>query len=94
MIPDITTAVLVPFGAGQELIEQLNGEPSLSETTLLLRQAQMYSVSLHRSVFQRLQRDHAVWNIGDTGLCALEPGYYDPTGGVMLTRQEMTLLEI
>jgi len=94
VIPDITTAVLVPFGAGQELIEQLNGEPSLSETTLLLRQAQMYSVSLHRSVFQRLQRDHAVWNIGDTGLCALEPGYYDPTGGVMLTRQEMTLLEI
>ena len=91
-IPSATAGVLVPFGKGEELIAQLGRKGSMKEKLFLLRKAQAYSVSLYDSAFRRLNNERAIWEIGDSGVFALEPGYYDEDCGVTLTRQELELM--
>lgn len=92
VIPDETVPVLVPFGEGQDLIEQLNGTHTMEEEIFWLRKAQGYTVSLYRNVFQRLADDDAIWPVGQTGALALKEGYYDLERGVILERAELELL--
>ena len=94
VIPETTVSVLVPFGEGERLIEQLLSADTMKEKQFLLRKAQAYSVSLYHSVFQRLMDEQAVWPLGDTGLFALNPGYYDMDGGVTLTQKELEIMII
>ena len=92
VIPEETISVLVPFGAGKALIEQLSGEHTMAEEIFLLRKAQAYSVSLYRSTYQKLVREEAIWPVGQTGALALEEGYYDRERGVRLERAAMEFL--
>ena len=89
VIPENTVSVLVPFGQGERLIEQLHSTVSMKEKQLLLREAQAYSVSLYQSTFRRLADDGAIRAIDDAGLFALDARYYDLNAGVILEPNEL-----
>ena len=89
VIPENTVSVLVPFGQGERLIEQLHSTVSMKEKQLLLREAQAYSVSLYQSTFRRLADDGAIRAIDDAGLFALDARYYDLNAGVILEPKEL-----
>ena len=89
VISEDTQSVLVPYGAGKDLIAALNGRNGLKELSVLLRKAQAYSVSLYPNAIRRLSEEGALTEIGDTDVLALKEGWYNPDGGVQLTKQEM-----
>ncbi|MGM9537302.1 MAG: CRISPR-associated endonuclease Cas3'' [Candidatus Onthomonas sp.] len=89
VIDQKTETVLVPYGAGRELIARLTGAHSMEEEIFLLRKAQAYSVSLFENVMRRLNAEHALVPVGETGATALLDGYYDSDGGVRTERQEL-----
>ena len=82
VIPERTTAVLVPFGAGKQLIAQLAAEHTMKEEIALLRQAQSYCVALYDTALERLQKQDAVFLLENCGVWALKEGFYDGRGGV------------
>lgn len=92
VIPENTVSVLVPYGEGEEIAEQLFGENTMSQHGFLLRKAQAYCVSVFRPVFENLQKQGAVSAVSDTGLFVLQPGYYDENGGLTLERKEIEAL--
>ena len=85
-------SVLVPYGEGEEIAEQLFGENTMSQRSFLLRKAQAYCVSVFRPVFENLQKQGAISAVSDTGLFVLQPGYYDENGGLTLERKEIEAL--
>ena len=82
VIPDRTTAVLVPFGEGRELIAQLAAEHTMEEEIALLRRAQSYCVALYEATLKRLKGQDAVFLLEECGVWALKEGFYDAHGGV------------
>lgn len=92
VIPENTVSVLVPFGQGERLIEQLHSTVSMKEKQLLLREAQAYSVSLYQSTFRRLADDGAVRAIDNGDLFVLDAQYYDINAGVLLTPRELDFM--
>ena len=92
VIPENTVSVLVPFGQGERLIEQLHSTVSMKEKQLLLRKAQAYSVSLYQSTFRRLADDGAVRAIDNGDLFVLDAQYYDINAGVLLTPRELDFM--
>ena len=93
-IPQVTCPVLVPFGEGAELIDALNSRHDMEEERYLLRRAQAYSVGLYEAVYHRLVGPKAVWPIGETGVYALEEGYYDEKSGVNATCNKIAPLMV
>lgn len=83
-IPTETTAVLVPFGVGKQLIEKLCGALSLQEQVVLLRSAQAYSVALYPSDFEKLLCVGGIYEIGDMGVYAMRERYYEGERGVII----------
>ena len=81
--------MLVPFGDGESLIAELCCWHNMQEEIRLLRKAQSYSVALYDNMFRRLQETGALYTVGETGVLALTPGFYDPQGGVQPERAEL-----
>lgn len=89
VIDQKTRSLLVPYGAGRELITRLSGVHTMEEEMALLRRAQAYSVNLFEDVYRRLCDENAVISLGETGVAALREGYYDDNGGVRTERREL-----
>lgn len=89
VIAQATKPVLVPFGDGESLIAELCCWHNMQEEIRLLRKAQSYSVALYDNMFRRLQETGALYTVGETGVLALTPGFYDPQGGVQPERAEL-----
>lgn len=89
VIPDNTTSILVPFGEGRALIRKLNGQITMQEEISLLRKAQAYSVGVYENMFKALQKEGALYPVGNTGVLALEEGYYDEQLGLRKERGEL-----
>lgn len=94
VIPSMTKAILVPYGEGERLIEQLEQDHSMKEQQLLLRKAQMYSVSVYEGFYRRLVKEEAVYLVKNTGVIALKKEHYNIEGGVQLESGEMDFLNI
>lgn len=95
VIEQNTVPILVPFGEGKALIAQLNGDRlSMHEELFLLRKAQAYTVNVYENIYNKLQKEDALYPVGSTGVLALEEGYYDKQMGVSTGRVEVILLEI
>lgn len=93
VIPQLTQSVIVPFGEGKDIIEQLSGAHDMQEEIRLLRRAQSYSVALFEHMFKRLNdTEHAIYPVGETGALALEGGYYGDERGVAAERRELELM--
>lgn len=94
VIKEKTVPVLVPFGKGAELIARLSGNHSMKEEFFLLRKAQAYTVNVYEGGYDKLQNEDALYPVGDTGVLALEEGYYDKQMGVRTERGELPPIEI
>ena len=76
VIKAATTAVVVPYGQGQDIIAQLYSNTGLTEKRTLLRKAQAYTVNVYSNDLERLKRSRALHEIEDLGILTLNPGYY------------------
>ncbi len=80
VIDQDTASVLVPYGRGREIIEDLAKTSHLPATAKLLKEAQQFSVNLFKNEIQSL--DNGIYSIGDTGVLALADMYYSSEYGV------------
>lgn len=92
VIDQDTVSVLVPFGRGKEIVQELATTSHLPATVKLLKEAQQYSVNLYKNEVQSL--NNGIYSIGDTGVLALVEMYYSPDYGITpLTDNEPVILE-
>lgn len=89
VIDQKTRSVVVPYGRGKELIEQLADRHMLREEIGYLKEAQQYSVNLFEPVFRRLAEEGALNSLGETGVVVLKEEFYGAWAGVRMTPQEM-----
>ena len=88
------TDVIVPYGAGEELIRQLYSGPDLAELSGLLRRAQHYSVHLLPYERRKLESSNAIDVIADAGVMVLQKEFYTAELGVQTQRGGMDPLII
>jgi CRISPR-associated endonuclease/helicase Cas3 len=86
VIDQNTETVLVPYKDGIEIIERFKSKGLGRDS---IRKAQQYSVQVFPHEFDRLKKDDAVYQLGDTGVYALNPQYYRDDIGLLLTQDEM-----
>jgi len=92
VIDQKTKGVLVPYGKGRLLIEELAGSHSLCEEIQYLKDAQQYSVNLYEQIFELLAAEGALYSLGETGVVVLREEYYDAWAGVRTTAEELKTL--
>lgn len=73
-----TQGIVVPYRErGKEIVNKLCGSFDLAVEWQLLRQAQPFTVSVYEHQFGQLQRNGAVYEVGDgTGVFCLRPEFY------------------
>lgn len=85
-----TEDVVVPYGAGKELITELSGKSmNLEELRIWLKKARSYTVSLYE--YQKTQLEGGIENVH--GVLVLRPEYYD-SGTGLITKPESAFLEV
>ncbi len=82
VIDQATSAILVPFEAGEELIIELNSDLSIDREKQLLRQAQLFSVTVYEYRLKRLIEQKAVYRL-PCGAFALRSEWYDSYKGLV-----------
>lgn len=81
VIAEQTTDILVPYGAGEKLILDLNGELYGNAFPKLLRKAQQYLVSVYSGTLKALEAKDALIQL-ESGVLSLKSGYYSLEKGV------------
>lgn len=81
VIKDRTIPVLVPWGAGTEMITALRERHAMHEEIQLLRRAQAYTVNLDERAFRRLSEKGAIESVGEGGVYVLTEGVYSEETG-------------
>lgn len=76
-----TTAVVVPYGRGAGIIADFSSTALYSRKRDLLREAQRYSVNLFPNIKDAL--GSALRNLQESGILALQEGYYHDELGVL-----------
>lgn len=85
--------VIVPYGKeGEELVAELNADPGLRELPRLLRHAQLFSVHLFDTEWEKLNQLGAIDLLAEIGVAVLKREFYDHELGVQMRRGEMELL--
>ena len=92
VIDQTTTGVIVPYEKGKENITNINGECSLSELKLYLKEAQQYSVNLFDIDIRKLDDAGGIVQLKNGGVFALKDGFYSGELGVIFDKQPMELL--
>ncbi len=82
-----TESLLVPWGEGKELITELCGLDSRDTKALrrYLKQAQKFSVNVFPNDWEKLTKQHAAHQIGETGVYYVEKQYYSDEFGLATT---------
>ncbi len=81
VIAEQTTDILVPYGAGEELILDLNGKLYENAFPKLLRKAQQYLVSDYSGTLKALEAKDALIQL-ESGVLALKSGFYSSEQGI------------
>lgn len=89
VIPQKTKPVIVPYGKGEELITQLNGDHTMGEEIRLLRQAQQYCVNVYDNMYRRLAEEEALYRVGSSEVVVLKKEYYSDESGVKTRAGEL-----
>ncbi len=87
-----TVGILVPYGEGKNIINQLNGELPGKDLVLLMRKGQRFTVNFYRDKIQELTRAGAIASLKNGKILALKDGFYDQALGVVLDGKEEFLL--
>jgi CRISPR-associated endonuclease/helicase Cas3 len=94
VIENQTTAVIVPYGKGKDLISKLNGSLPLEVKYKLLKRAQLYIANVFDNEKNELEKLGAIHRIaiGEEEILTLNPVYYNKELGLDLTgRTEMEI---
>ena len=91
-----THAVIVPYGEGAKLIAKLCGEWDPKEMHRTLQKAQRYSVNVFPNVWDKLQKENALYEtIEGSGIYYLNERYYNDEFGLSLDEtNEMTFYDL
>ena len=90
VLDENTQDVVVPYGAGADLIAELSGKPmDLEALRHWLKQARPYTVSLYD--YQKDALQNGIVNLH--GVLVLQPEYYDSDTG-LITKPESAFLEV
>ena len=91
-----TRALIVPYGEGTELIAKLCGEWNPQEMHRTLQKAQRYSVNVFPNVWDKLQKENALYEtIEGSGIYYLNERYYNDEFGLSLDEtSEMTFYDL
>jgi CRISPR-associated endonuclease/helicase Cas3 len=84
VIEEKTTAVLVPFGEGKEIITELNGQHNIKSLSALLRKAQRYMVNIYPNEKEQLSKSGSLVSYLDGKVLALKDGNYNENYGINL----------
>ncbi len=79
-----TRMIFVPWKRGKELEIELNGNIFMKNTNTLLREVQQYSLQVTPYVYQKLQKNDAVYSLMDKRIDVLKPQFYDDFKGLIL----------
>lgn len=90
VIEDRTTPVLVPWGAGAEILAALRARHAMREEIQLLRRAQAYTVNLDEGAFRWLSEKGAIEAVGEGCVYALREGVYSEEAGAVTTQEMST----
>lgn len=82
VIASHTTSVIVPYGEGEEIIADLNGQHSIEDLSRLLRKAQQYSVNLFNHEKDALSKNQGLVAYLDGKVLALTEGAYHVDYGI------------
>ena len=93
VIDQNTTGIIVPYGRGKEIITLINGDCSLDELKLYLREAQQYSVNIFDTDKRNLEDIRAITQLNG-GVLALKEGFYREDLGVVLEKQPMDFYNV
>ena len=94
---DDTQDVIVPFGEGKELVQQLmnlDDRWQLGQMADLLKQARTYTVSVYAHQVERLLRQGALMQLCGGAVLALMDGYYSDETGLITDRMMNCFLEV
>lgn len=80
------TGILVPFGEGINIIQELTGGSALPDKLKLLRKAQRYTVNVYENSVRTLTRMGALVFLEDCGVFLLKDGFYSAQYGISLER--------
>lgn len=92
-----TTAVVVPYGRGRDVIEQLGSQRTqtdLAYAQSMLEQAKPYCVNLYRYQFEAMEKAQGIGCDQSGRIFWLEDGWYDPVTGLITDKQENSFLEV
>lgn len=92
VIDENTRAVVVPYGDGKSIISALLSQTDIKQRALLLARAQQYSVNVYDHMLKRLEYEGAVYAVGDSGVLALKPEYYDAERGLSVAGGELDFM--
>lgn len=82
-----TTSVIVPYGEGEEIIADLNGDQTIEDLGNLLRKAQQYTVNLYKHEKDMLAKNGGIETVFDNQLYVLKEGAYNDKYGVDLENE-------
>ncbi|QQZ08840.1 CRISPR-associated helicase Cas3' [Heyndrickxia vini] len=87
VIDDHTTAVIVPYKEGKEIIAQLNSNQSITDLSRELRKAQQYSINLYSHELKALDQNDGIVSYLDGKILALKEGAYNHEFGLDLQNE-------
>lgn len=87
VIDQQTTTVLVPFGEGEEIIADLNGNETIEDLSQLLRKSQQFTINLYKHELEELERNGGLETVFNEQLYVLKKGAYNDEYGVDLENE-------
>ncbi|WEG12329.1 CRISPR-associated helicase Cas3' [Pullulanibacillus sp. KACC 23026] len=84
VIDNQTTSVLVPYGDGEDLIAELNGDIGIRDMTVLLKRAQQYTVNVFQHEINELSKNNNLIYLREGTIICLRENAYDLEFGVSL----------
>lgn len=89
VIPNIGHGIIVPYGAGKDIITELSGVFQPGKHFKVLRQAQRYSVNCFQHELEKLASEQGLSEVQPgSGIFYLRDGYYHERLGLTLERSQ------
>lgn len=82
VIDQVTTSVIVPYGEGENIIAELNGNQSIENLGRLLRNAQQFTINLQSQEKQLLVQNNGLVSLLEGRVLALTEGAYNKEYGL------------
>jgi len=87
-----TQAIIVPYGEGRDIISQLCADPKPAKAYKLLKRAQQFSINIFPNVWQKLQKEQAVYPVQEgEAIYYLDERYYSDSFGLFI--EEVSCME-